>query len=887
LHQPTWSRIGEIFHAALEVPGEERDAFLARECGDDATLLDEVVAMLGAHAGETRLVVEDRLLAEGDPAERLIGRTIGAYRLVGLLGRGGMGDVYLAERDDDQYERRVAFKLLRPGVGGRAGDQRFRRERQILAQLEHPNIATLLDGGVADDGRPYLVVQYVDGEPITEWCRRRNLSLRRRLELFLTVCDAVQAAHNSLVVHRDLKPANILVTADGQVRLLDFGIAKLLDEVEPGLTMALDLVLTPDHAAPEQVTGRAVTAATDVYGLGVLLYELLTDERPFPVDRSSAAAIERTICQTRPMPPSARAVPDRRALRGELDNIVLTALRKEPERRYQSAHELRDDVANYLAGRPVRAQGDSLGYRLSKAARRHRTALAVAAVVIATIAWSLVSVTAQSRRTAAERDRAVAERDRADALVAVFGDLMAKADPGSDPESAILSRDDFIGMLAVAVDDLGGQPDVQALLLETLAQVYHAHGRQESWLAVQERLAAYCDTHDVEPEAVAKVQHGLAMAIGAVRGADEAVPLLRASVDRQRKLFGPVSRNLSIALQDLAEAVAATSPDEAADLMNQSYAMAQALGAVDSVGVARAYNGLGNLAWRRGDVTAAYAFYSQTRDLLRPMLGDQHPIMLTVDLNVGTAMRHPDQLAEGEALLRRVRRDAIAVFSAEHPTANNTLWSLGQNLLLQRRYDEAVAMFDESAAVFREVAGPESDEVARWTAMGAVALTIAGDHDAALARFDSIAPLPSPFEAAYLGAWHAQALQAAGQRDRAFAAIDQALPAFDDPSAADAGMALLGEVAAAQATLLLAEGRFAEAEAPARRSAALCETRASFAPRVAARSHALLAASLAGAGRAAEARTILDAHLEAARECAYLTPLQRRLLMDAAVAVGR
>lgn len=348
----TWSRLGELFHAALATPAPERAAFLDAACAGDQDARREIEAMLDAHEGPSRLHVEDRLLSDGDPADPLLGRTIGAYRLVSLIGRGGMGDVYLAERDDAQYERRVAFKLIRPGLARRGATERFLRERQILAQLEHPNIAMLLDGGMTDDGHPYLVMQYVDGEPITEWVRRRKLPLRGRLELFRTVCETVQAAHNNLVVHRDLKPANILVTEGGEVRLLDFGIAKLLDETDADTTIALDRVLTPTHAAPEQVRGQPVTTATDVYSLGVLLYELLTDERPFEVDQRSATAIERSICEAEPGPPSRRRPDRRRALRGELDNLVLTAMRKEPDRRYQSARELDEDVANHLQGRP-------------------------------------------------------------------------------------------------------------------------------------------------------------------------------------------------------------------------------------------------------------------------------------------------------------------------------------------------------------------------------------------------------------------------------------------------------------------------------------------------------------------------------------------------------
>ncbi len=903
MHIPAWSRIGEVFHAALELAPAEREAFLARECGGDAGLRAEVASMLAAHEGETRLHLEDRLLQDGEPADPLLGRTIGAYRLLSLLGRGGMGDVYLAERGDDQYERRVAFKLIRSGRGNRAAHERFLRERQILAQFEHPNIAMLLDGGVTDDGRPYLVMQYVDGEPITDWCRRRGASLRRRLELFHTVCGAVQAAHNNLVVHRDLKPANILVTPEGQVRLLDFGIAKLLDEAEPGLTVALDRLLTPEHAAPEQVTGRAVTTATDVYALGVLLYELLADQRPFDVDRSSAAAIERAICETVPPPPSSRAGASGRALRGELDNIVLMALRKEPERRYPSARELGEDVAHHLQGRPVRAQGDALGYRLRKAAVRHRTSVVVAAAFMLTIAWSLGALTAQSRRTAAERDRAVAERiraeseqARADAVVDVFSGLLAGVDPNSSPEGQSLSRDDFLAMLGDAVDDLDGQPGVQARLLELLASAYRAYGRNGEWLAAMEHLVAHHERSGGEPRKLAALQHGLAMAVRHARGPEAGVPLLRASRDRQRALLGPISQDLAIATQDLAEALAASAQDaatadEALALMNESFAMSRAFGAVDSVGVARAYNGMGNVAWSRGDAVAAFENYRRARDLLQPRLGAAHPYMRTVTYNLALTMRQPDQLAEAETMLRSNLRLHEAMFGKANIGAVITRETLGVNLALQGRLDEALAVVDEAVALRRELTDQPAGGAATAQVFAAVILTADGRADDALPRLDEAAAA-DPGEpadehlAAYGACRRALALYETGRVGEAWRALQQAAPMLK--AAPPTGRAWMpAEIAIAEATLLLADGRGAEAVRPARLALDLRLSERNATPGALAMDRGLLGAALAQAGQTAEARTLLVENADAAEAYGMATPLQKRLVREAVASASR
>ncbi|MBM4186663.1 MAG: serine/threonine protein kinase [Gemmatimonadetes bacterium] len=373
----TWQRLDRVFFEALELPTAERAAYLDRVCGGDTAFRREVEAVLAGHAAAGGTRDSDRLLSpaitEGVGAAAP-GATIGAYAIEAVIGRGGMGEVYRARRADAQYEQQVAIKLIRPGRDTDDLMRRFRTERQILARLVHPNIATLLDGGVTDQGQPYLVMQYVDGQPLTTHANERGLDLEARLQLFLTVCEAVQFAHANLVVHRDLKPSNILVTTRGEVRLLDFGIAKIIDAGQDSSTTGDLLLLTPEHAAPEQFVGGTITTATDVYALGVLLYELLTGSRPFQF--TPAAQLHQAVGNETPTAPSRRAADaawltkaklarspvEANRLAGDLDAIVLKALRKEPARRYASAAEMADDVRRHLnrddAGRqgpPVRA----------------------------------------------------------------------------------------------------------------------------------------------------------------------------------------------------------------------------------------------------------------------------------------------------------------------------------------------------------------------------------------------------------------------------------------------------------------------------------------------------------------------------------------------------
>jgi eukaryotic-like serine/threonine-protein kinase len=403
-----WQRLKRIFQDSLEQAGDARAAFLDRACAGDADLRAEIESLLASHqeAGgflSQPVVDAEGLLADETPA--LEGRRIGAYLILGELGHGGMGTVYRAVRDDDAFRKTVALKVVR---GGGASPHRLQAEREILARLQHPNIAAVFDGGTTEGGQPYLVMELVEGVPITEYCAARKLGTRARLEMVRAVCDAVQYAHRNLVVHRDLKPANILVGEDGRPKLLDFGIAKLLaGDADPDQAPTATLLpaMTPEYASPEQVRGEVVTTSTDIYSLGIVLYELLTGRRPYVVQGESLESIVRAVCESAPPLPSTMV--RRGDLRGDLDTIVLKALRKEPSRRYLSVQELSEDLRRHLAGLPVLARADTLGYRASKFVRRHRAAVAAAVLVSASLVGGIVATTRQARIAEANRLRAV------------------------------------------------------------------------------------------------------------------------------------------------------------------------------------------------------------------------------------------------------------------------------------------------------------------------------------------------------------------------------------------------------------------------------------------------------------------------------------------------
>jgi len=412
-----WRKIDELLDSLIELPAPERAAVLDRECGNDQELRCELESLLAAHDQASGFFdalpesIADDLIRDRQVAA-MAGRLFGHYQLTREIGRGGMGVVYEAVRADDQYRQKVAVKLLWPALNNSEVARRFRRERQILANLNHSNIARLLDGGTSEEGWPFFVMEFITGEPITDYCNRHKLSIAERLKLFQQACEAVQFAHQNLVIHRDLKPGNIFVTETGEVKLLDFGIAKLLDPARHAVTMQPTtnaLMMTPEYTSPEQIRGEAVTTASDVYSLGVVLYELLTGQLPYRFKDRSLPELVRVVCEQEPEPPSHRVAsvqsfgetkPEklRAELRGDLDGITLMALHKDAQRRYRSVEQLREDIRRHLVGQPIQAQTISLSYLTAKFVRRNKLAVSAAAMILLTLLAGIVGTSWQARR---------------------------------------------------------------------------------------------------------------------------------------------------------------------------------------------------------------------------------------------------------------------------------------------------------------------------------------------------------------------------------------------------------------------------------------------------------------------------------------------------------
>ena len=474
----------DLLGGALECEPNQRVAWTEAACAGDHALSDEVMRLLAQQTSAAQFLEESPLAAAAESNGRsMIGARVGLYKIISEIGRGGMGAVYLAERDDQQFKKRVAVKLIKRGMDTDFVVQRFRNERQILANLDHPNIARLLDGGATEADLPYFIMEYVEGEPIIKYASASQLITTERLKLFRTVCSAVQYAHQNLVIHRDLKPSNILVTKDCEPKLLDFGIAKLLQadtDAEMELTDTAVRVMTPEYASPEQIRGERITTSSDVYSLGVLLYELLVGQRPYRVKSRQPEELAKAICEQQPEKPSVAVTRGRgdgetrsqpnsqlaignRQLRGDLDNIVLMALRKEPQRRYASAEQFSEDIRRHLEGLPVIACKATLSYRASKFIRRNKIGVAAAALVLLTLAGGIIATTLEARR-ANRRFNEV--RQLAHSVLFDYHDAIA-ALPGSTALRQRLIKDAL-----QYLDNLSKEASNDPSLLRELASAY-------------------------------------------------------------------------------------------------------------------------------------------------------------------------------------------------------------------------------------------------------------------------------------------------------------------------------------------------------------------------------------------------------------------------------
>jgi len=683
-----WRQLQDRFDDLAERPAAEREAELRRLAAEDPDLAAELRAMLAADdtafLEEAAGSLDD--LPPDDP-ELAPGTQMGFYRIVRTLGEGGMGMVYLAERDDGHFRRQVALKVIKRGMDTHRVIRRFRAERQILASLAHPNIGHLYDGGMTDDGVPYFAMEYVDGLPIDRYCERNGLGLRERLDLMRDVCAAVQHAHQNLIVHRDLKPSNVLVDGEGTVKLLDFGIAKLLDaraHPEESMTLTGLRPLTPDFASPEQVRGETLTTAADIYSLGVLLHVLLTGARPHDLTtvppHELAAAVE---ALPRPRPSQA-AVPWRSKLKGDLDTIVQVAMHPDPRRRYHSAEALSDDLRQHLRGHPIAARRDSMQYRTWKFVRRNRLGLGlVAGLFLVTLIFAVASGR-QARLINRQAESLALERDRAEDVTGVLVDMFDVSDPiyGSVERGDTLRVRDFLQLNEQRLmTELADQPELKATVCHLMARLYGNLGLYDrAEPLIRESLALRRELFAPPHAAIASALDFLGTVVhrrGDYQGAEA---LFRESLAMRRELYEPPHMDLAESLNNLSWCLGDQGRDqEAVDLDQEALDMRRALKGDRDPDVAQSLNNIASGLYSQGRLDEAEPLWREALALRRELLGPEHPYVANTMNNLGRLLRDRGAHAEADTLISGALAIWTRSLGADHPRLSAGWFNLALN----------------------------------------------------------------------------------------------------------------------------------------------------------------------------------------------------------------
>jgi len=734
LNNERWQAVSPYLEQLIEMAGDERRVWVGGLRASDPSLAADLEALLDEHDA----LSQERFLETAGPlapgSATLAGQVVGAYTLVSLIGQGGMGSVWLARRSDGRFDGLAAIKFLNTALVGRAGEERFAREGSFLARLTHPHIGRLSDAGVSATGHPYLVLEHIQGTRIDHYCDRHDLGIAARITLFLDVLDAVAHAHRHLIVHRDIKPSNVLVTDDGQVKLLDFGIAKLIEEGGQGpvtvLTREAGWAMTPEYAAPEQVLHEAVTTATDVYSLGVLLYVLLAGRHPAGAARSPVDLL-RSIVET-DAPRLSGAVGDthtghpdtlsenaarrgttperlRRALRGDLDTIVAKALKKAPQDRYASVGALADDLRRYLHHQPISARPDSFAYRAARFVVRHRRGVVATSGVAALLAGLIFFYTT---RLAAERDRARLEATKATKVSELLTGLLTGSDPYRNPGEPTL-RAILDAGAARMQQELAGEPELQAEMLTAIGRTYQRLRLLDKAEPLLERALMLGRSALGHHERVAQSLNDLGVLFRERRNYGRAQPLLEESLAMRRRLFGSEHKDVAVTLVELGRLYTDRGMNDRAEpLFVEALAVRRKVLGDEHRETAVSISQLGLLEWRRGDLVGAERSFRQALAINRKTLGEEHPNFGSTLNNLALVLSDKKEYPAAEAMFRQ----AIAVHRKTNTGVAAALNNLGHPLREQGKYEEAAVAAEEAIALAIAAGGDQHPDVATFKA---------------------------------------------------------------------------------------------------------------------------------------------------------------------------
>ena len=730
-----WLKMSALLDRALDMSPVERDAWLKELHATDPETASELIAMLTDHQQlRNEGFLDSSPLKETDAS--LSGVTIGSYTLISRIGDGGMGSVWLGRRSDGRYEGQVAIKLLNAALVGRGGEERFRREGIILARLGHPHIASLIDAGVSNTGQPYLVLELVNGEHIDVYCDERRLSVERRIRLFLDVLSAVSHAHANLIVHRDLKPSNVLVNQAGAVKLLDFSIAKLMeDNGVSRLTQDSGAALTPKYAAPEQVSGDPITTGTDVYSLGVLLYELLSGQHPYGAAVKSSKDFTRAIVDQEPLTLSAAflkapldsrslvaaqrgTTPDRlaRVLGSEIETILHKSLKKSPAERYGSVAEMADDLRRYLDDQPIAARPDTVRYRAAKFVRRHRRAVGA----IAGVSIAIVSIVAfYTLQLASERDRARLEAEKASRVSELLRSVLLTADPYRDPATpdtgvATPSVRALLDTLANRIgNELNDQPEVQAEMLTVIGRTYERLGFIDKALPLLERSLEIGRRSFRLPDArVAQTLNDLGVLQRRLGNFAAALPLLTEGLSMREALTGRDDKDFAVTLSESGRVLRDLGRlDEAERATRDALAIRTKLFGDEHRETATNKGDLGQLLLERGAVAEAERLFRENVATTERVLGVEHPNSAAAKNFLGTVLAVKGDFRGAEKMQREALVVRQRIFGAANPESAFAVQSLAGTLEMQGRNDEAEAMLSDAYHVVTSALGQDHPRI--------------------------------------------------------------------------------------------------------------------------------------------------------------------------------
>ncbi len=703
-----WEKVQLIFDKVVDIDVSQREKLLDELCESDDVLKKEVLSLLEADSENLSILEKpaSELMNIGQPGS-MVGKKIGQYHIISQIGYGGMGEVYLAERDDKQFNQKVALKIIKKGMDSSETVRRFQTERQILAKLVHPNIANLYDGGITDDGLPYFTMEYVEGEPINEFCDNKQLSISRRIELFLQVLDAVQYAHKNFIVHRDLKPANIIVTNDGQLKLLDFGIAKLLsenviDENQVDMTQTGLRIMTPGYASPEQVKGEPITTSSDVYSLGVLLYELLSGQSPYNIAGKTAGELEQIICHTNPKKPSTAIIKTgdsskqrdtfpqklQKMLHGDLDNICLKALEKEQIRRYNSSEQFADDIKRYINGHPVMARPATIIYRTNKFISRHKGAVFAFSFFIIFII-SLISF--YTMKLADERDKAQFEAEKAKQISQFMISIFEVADPSQSQGETITARQLVDEGVKRLDEELADQPIIKSEMMKELGGVYYSLGLLEKSKELYEKsLILLKEYNSNNLIGIAGVYHNLGDVnydLGLYKLADT---LYNEAYTLKKSVLADNDTLIAIELISLATLSRLENNFKKSQKLYQEALQIQlAVMEKPHLEIAYTMNNLGRLYQNNEMLDTAEIFLKESLSMRREILGDNNFEVVASMGSLASLYYRSKKVEEAEKLYNMALNVLLKLVGEDHHYTGGIMQSLANVETKLKKYDKA------------------------------------------------------------------------------------------------------------------------------------------------------------------------------------------------------